>query len=104
MSVSSFPNATQLDASFFVAATVHSVGSDGDTIVVFRDNPETMLCCSVLHPVGGCAKVPRVGCPVLVWRDTVNSRGVIVGTLEAQPEEASLPVPDELVIEARESL
>ena len=74
-------------------------------MVALPDRPDLLIGCLMLEPVGLSIKSPPIGSEVLIWTDVAAGRGVVLGSLvRAQVEDDSRPVPDELLIEARESL
>jgi hypothetical protein len=102
MTLSIYPTGIDRVPTFLSPGIVHSVTDEGIRVVL-QDNPNELLNCSVLRPIGMQTSTPAVGCPVVVWVDSANRSGVILGALDA-PQERQTTVPDELLIEARESL
>jgi hypothetical protein len=108
------PLGVQLEAPPVDLATVCDVVDDHIVVVSLRQDPSRSLRCTLLHQIGTAAKTIALGQSVLVWIDHAGSGGVILGALGTRPEtrssQAHTPnategdMPEELLIEARESL
>ncbi len=95
-------------------ATGVVVRSEESIIVVADDDPKEIEC-SVLQLGERQTGQPAVGDAVLIWRASAETRlGIILGRIgpghaprlktDVMPENAEHSVPDELVIEARQSI
>jgi hypothetical protein len=87
-----------------IRATVAAIGSDG---VRVTDAQGATLTCDLMDSASGPPLVLVPGDEVLVWQGDGDPRGVILGRIGARAQPAApepADPPDELVIEARQSL
>lgn len=99
--IESIPNG----AATLRVAQVVGTEDDRGTLVCFHENCLEPEWCVVLEPFGSPCSRPEAGDTVLVWTDVDSGWPVILGRLSSSARAATAPPPpDELVIEAKQSL